>query len=139
MASSVEISYLGANAQAIAAGGLANGGLLNLYSGPQPATPETAINTASNTLLLQASFGNPAFGSATNGIVTTGTLGVVAIQNSGTANFFRAVSTSGSALFDGSVGVSTGTNTYDWNVNSVALTAGASFLVTNVNLVALGT
>lgn len=106
---------------------LLNTGYLRIYSGTQPATADTALS--GNTLLAELRYGNPAFGSAANGVATANAI----TQDSGadatgTATFFRALKSDGTTVvFDGSVG----TSGCDLNINSVAISAGAAVAVTS--------
>lgn len=77
-------------------------GILRIYSGAQPATPETA---ASGTLLAELTLG------ATAGDVSAGVMTARAItqdsaaNNSGTAGWFRVLQSNGTSVeFDGSAG-----------------------------------
>jgi hypothetical protein len=77
-------------------------GIIRIYTGGQPATPETA---ASGTLLAEVTFG------ATSGTVADGVFTANAItqdsaaDNSGTAGWFRAFQSNGTTVeFDGLAG-----------------------------------
>lgn len=102
-----------------------NTGYLRIYTGAQPATPETA---ASGTLLAELRFNATAFGAAAAGVITAAAItGDTSADASGTAGWFRALKSDGTtALVDGSVG----TSGADLNFNSVAFSAGAAVDVT---------
>jgi hypothetical protein len=103
---------------------------IKLYSGTQPATADTALS--GNTLLATFTLDDPAFGSATNGVITLGgtprtTTGAAA----GTATFFRMESVGTGnigTIMDGDVGTSGATlilNTTTISVGvDVSITAG---------------
>jgi len=115
-----------ANAAADAAVALANGGALRIYSGSQPATAATAIS--GQTLLAELTLGNPAFGAAANGVATANSITADSSANAtGTAAFFRVVSSGGTGLWDGSVG----TSGADLNLDSVSLVSGGNVSVSS--------
>lgn len=88
---------------AVDAGTTNTTGSIKLYSGAQPATPETA---PSGTLLVAINFANPAFADSdqtgTAGL-TGGTAISASVTASGTPGYFRIVDRDGNALMDGSV------------------------------------
>lgn len=105
MASNVTLSAAAANAAADAICTLLDGGTVNIYSGVQPATADTAITT--QTLLAEMTFANPAFGSAVAGVSTAHAMTAEAdAPASGTATWFRALTSGSAPVFDGSVGSS---------------------------------
>jgi hypothetical protein len=99
------LSAAAVSAMADALGTLLNGGSARIYSGTRPATANTAITT--QTLLAAPTFANPAFSAAVAGVIIahpmTADSDCVA---TGTASFFRAVTSGGAAVCDGSVGMS---------------------------------
>jgi hypothetical protein len=125
MASNLHISMVAANAEANALAALANGGSIVIYSGTQPATPETALT---GTLLATLALSGTAFGSAASGVITANAISNVTIAATGTAAYFRCFESNGTtALFDGTVG----TSGCDMNLNSVVLSAGATLSVSS--------
>jgi len=103
MALNPKLANIGANAAADAVTALLNSGYIDIYDGTQPATADTAITT--QTKLARLTFGNPAFGSAVAGVSTANAItSDTAADATGTASWFRACKTNGSAVFDGSVG-----------------------------------
>lgn len=105
MALNTELADVAANASANAIGALLNGGTINIYSGTQPATADTALagNTLLATLNLNATFAP----SASGGVLTANAITGNAAVATGTATFFRAFKSDGTtAVFDGSVGTS---------------------------------
>ena len=122
MASNLKIAQNTAQLQATAlVGSVTNSSQVQIYSGTQPATPETALsgNTLLATIVLPAS---SAF-SSTNGVMTAAAISNVTIVATGTAAFFRWTESNGTTVIaDGSVG----TSGADMNLNSVALSSGAT-------------
>ncbi len=103
MALNPKLANIGANAAADAVTALLNSGYIDIYDGTQPATADTAITT--QTKLARLTFGNPAFGSAVAGVSTANAItSDTAADATGTASWFRACKTNGSAVFDGAVG-----------------------------------
>lgn len=112
----------GANAAANAVAALCNSGFIDIMSGAQP-----AANGAATTVLATVTFGATAFGAASGGVVTANAIGSAAAGASGTASWFRAYKSDHTTpVFDGSVGTS-GCNL---NLNSVAISSGATVSVT---------
>lgn len=126
MADTTKISNAAADAEAAAFANLLDGGTLEIRSGAQPATVDTAD---AGTLLAVATFGSPSEASITNGVITFAAITADASANaSGTAAHFRAKSSGGGAIWDGSVGTSGAT----LNLNSVAISAGAEVAITGL-------
>lgn len=90
------------NAALTALAAQANNGIIRIYTGAQPATPETA---ASGTLLASATMGATAFGAASGGTITANAItGDSAIDNTGTAGWFRLFQSDGTTpIFDGDI------------------------------------
>lgn len=99
----LHISYAAANAQAAALAALAAGGSLVIYSGVQPATPETFIGAS--VPLARFALGTPAFGAPVSGQLTLNTPTPATILATFAAGWFRVFAADGlTALFDGNVG-----------------------------------
>jgi len=121
MATRISTNSRNAAADAIAA--LANGGTIEIYSGSQPATANTA---PSGTLLVTVPLASTAFDVAVNGVASlknaplsgTGTA-------AGTAGWFRVKGSGGAAVFDGSAGTS-GT---DLVLNTATVSVGLTVLI----------
>ena len=94
-----------------------NSGIIRIYTGAQPATPETA---ASGTLLAECTL-NATSGTVTNGVFTAGAITQdSSANNTGTAGWFRVFQSNGTTVeFDG--------------------LAGAELTMANYNIVAGGT
>lgn len=104
---------------------MANGGTLDIYSGTQPATADTA---PSGTKLWSVTLATTDFTDAVSGAVSlSGSKSANAIA-SGTATWARW--TKGALVLDGSVGT-TGT---DFVLNAVGMTSGSSYTLTAATL-----
>lgn len=117
----MKTSIAARNAELDALAALANSGYLRIYTGAQPATPETA---ASGTLLAELRFGVTAFAAAADGAIAANAITAdSSADNTGTAGWFRVLKSDGTtALWDGSVG----TSGSDLNLNSTAIQSGAN-------------
>ena len=126
MADNTHLSIASWNLALDSALNVLNGGFLQIYTGTQPATPDTAL--AGNTLLATLALSATAFGSASAGVKTANAISSTAAGASGTATFFRAFkSDDTTAVIDGSVGTSGAT----LNLNDVAITSGGTVSVTS--------
>lgn len=126
MARNLNLSNAAANAEADALAVLANGGTLCVYDGTQPADADTAV-TAQN-LLAELTLSNPAFGSASGGVITANAIGADADADAtGAASWFRVKSSGGAGLWDGSVGISG----CDLNLNSISIQQHANVAISS--------
>lgn len=100
-------SILARNAGLNAMASRLNSGKLRIYSGAQPATPETA---ASGTLLAELTLNATAFGAAAAGVITANAItSDSAADATGTAGWFRLLQSDGTtAEHDGVCGVGSG-------------------------------
>lgn len=98
-------------------------GTIQIRSGTRPATPN---DTATGTLLATVTLVDPAFGSASSGVATMSDPAPVTAAAAGTATWFRALDSTGAAVFDGSVG----TSGADLNLATTSLTAGLTVDIT---------
>lgn len=97
------------------------GGLITVYEGSQPATPETAIGAS--VAKATCTLGTPAFGAAAAHVLTAAAITDDVATLAGTANWFRVWDAAGTtAYMDGEVG----TSGCDMNLNSTALSAGGT-------------
>ena len=101
-------------------------GTVKIYSGSRPATPDDALGGA--TLLATLTLGNPAFGSSASRAATVNAVASVTAANTGTAAWFRAATSAGTAKFDGSVTATGGGG--DLTLNTVSLVSGGTVNVT---------
>lgn len=104
--------------------------LLRIYSGSQPADPDAGIGGA--TLLAELTCSDPAFGAAVDvspgGRATAAAITSDASANAtGTAAWFRAVQSGGTAEIDGEVG----TSGADMNLSTVSIVSGAEVVITS--------
>ncbi len=125
------LATVAANASADAVASLCNGGNVHLYDGSRPATANTAVTT--QTLLASPTFATPAFAAAVNGVATAHAFtDEDDCPASGTASWFRAVTSGGAAVFDGSVG----TTDTDCILSSTAVIAHGVLSITSCTLTA---
>lgn len=131
MALAPRLSALAASTAADVVCAKCNSGILRLYSGTQPATVDTAPTTAEVTL-ASLGFAATAFGASSSGQAVAGAItSTSAAPGTGTATWFRAFgSSTTSAVFDGSVGVTTSENLV---LNAVAISSGAQVSVSSFN------
>lgn len=105
----------------------AGAGKLRIYDGTQPAGPDTAVS--SQVLLAELTFGDPAFGAASNGVATANAITADASANAtGTATWFRVLDSNNVAICDGSVG----TSSADLVLNTASIVSGAQVSVTSL-------
>lgn len=103
-----------------------NGGFLELYTGTQPATPDTALS--GNTLLATLALSATAFGASSSATKTANAITSATAAATGTATFFRAYkSDATTAVIDGSVG----TSGADLNLNTTSIVTGATVSVSS--------
>src|SRR5687767_778206 len=122
MANNVKLTNLAANTKADALAALADGGVLRIYDGTQPADGDTAIGAQN--LLAELTLDTPAFGAAVAGVATAEPItGDASADATGTATWFRLFKADGTTkILDGSVG----TSGCDLNLSSVSITAGGA-------------
>jgi len=129
MASTLKLSNAAVNAKADALAALLNSGFLDIYDGAQPTTADTAVGA--QVKLARLPFGNPAFGAAAAGVATANAITPDSSADAtGTAAWFRAVTSGGAAVMDGSVA----TAGADCNINAVAIAAGAAVSCTGMTI-----
>jgi len=125
----VRLAVVTANTLADAVDDACNAGsgaaTLKIYTGSQPATADTA---ASGTLLATFTLNDPAFGAASNGVITlAGTPKTVAAAATGTAGWFRIETSTPGNVLDGSVG----TSGQQINLNTTSITSGVNVTITS--------
>lgn len=102
---------------------------LTIYSGSQPANPNTALS--GNTALATFNLANPAFGTAASGaIALSGVPLSDAADATGTATFFRIVDRGGAAVVDGTVG----TSGADLNLTTTSISTGVTVEITSLTI-----
>lgn len=124
------ITNAAARAAVAAIAALLNGGTVRIYTGTQPAEADAA---PTGTLLATCTLGNPAFGAATDanpgGRVTANAItGDTSIDTGGTAGWFRAFNSGGTAVIDGNITATGGGG--DMTLADVNLVQGGTFSVT---------
>jgi hypothetical protein len=127
-----KLTSLAATAEADAVAALLNNGWIRVYSGLQPSTADEAVS--SQVVLAELRFGNPAFGSASDGAAAANAItGDSSANATGTATWFRCFQSDGTTpVFDGSVG----TSNSNLVLNSVEISAGAQVDVTSFTFTA---
>lgn len=120
MADGTHLSIASWNLALNAALDVLNAGSIDIYTGTQPATPDTAL--IGNTLLATLTLSATAFGAAASGVKTANAITSGTAVATGTATFFRAFKADGTAVIDGSVSTSAAT----MNLNDVAITTGGT-------------
>jgi hypothetical protein len=133
MASNLKFSVVVKNAQEAALRtNLGASALINIYSGTQPASPDTAITSQVllATLTAGATFGSESGGVETLNAITAGT-GSAAAGSGGTlATWFRMTTSGGTAHVDGTVG----TSGCDLNLGSATISTGVQVSVSSWTL-----
>jgi len=125
------ISTAAQNASANAVGALVDAGsgagYVEIRTGSQPATANTA---ASGSVLATITYSDPAFGSASSGVITADITPALTVAASGTgsAGGFRVYDSDANGIWDGSITVSGGGG--DMTVNTVSLVIGVNFTIT---------
>lgn len=110
--------------------GGAGAGLLRIYDGSRPAS-----GGAATTLLATLTFSDPSFGAASSGALTASAITQDSSADAtGTATWFRVVTSAGTFIIDGSVGASGS----DLNLTTTSIITGqpvsiSSFVITEGN------
>lgn len=118
------------NAQLDAATALLSGGQLRIYSGPVPATVESA---ATGTLLATLYLGTPAFDPASAALAMSTAIAPEISAAAGTAGWFRLWSAGAvAAYYDGTITAPGGGG--DLQLDSVTIEAGATVTVDTIVL-----
>lgn len=95
---------------------IGSGALIRIYSGTKPATPETAATgTLLATVTISGSF------TSTGGVLTAADPASVTPTASGTAGYFRLLTSGATAVLDGTVG----TSGADMNLSSTAISTSS--------------
>lgn len=125
MSNIVNLSDNSANTEANALAALMNGGTIQFYSGTQPVNANTALS--GNTLLATCTFGNPAYGSAANGILTANAITQGTAVATGTATFARLFKSDGTTVV---LDCTVGTSGAGINLNTTSIVSGGLVQVT---------
>lgn len=106
----------------------ANGGKIRVYTGSQPASADDA---ATGTLLVEFDLQNPAFGAASNGQAALAGVPISAAAiASGTAGWFRMLTSGGGSVLDGAVGQGSG----DLSLDNTNIATGQTVRITSLTL-----
>jgi hypothetical protein len=117
------------NLQADALGAVFDGGTLEIYTGTQPADPNSA---PTGSLLATINIPNPAFGAAAAGVIAkAGTWSAVA-TDTGTAGWARFISASTNETFD--VVVTEDPDDNDLLINTADITLGNTVTVISLTI-----
>tara|TARA_Y100000310_G_scaffold342527_1_gene446172 strand:- start:18646 stop:19038 length:393 start_codon:yes stop_codon:yes gene_type:complete len=121
----MEISTAAQNASGQAITDLLNSGTIEIRTGASPGVN----NAATGTLLATLTLGNPAFGAWANGSSSANAItGDTSADATGTAGYFRAISSGSAAVIDGTVSATGGSG--ELQLNSVSITQGVPVDVT---------
>jgi hypothetical protein len=106
---------------------ISTSGLLRIYSGTPPANADTALS--GNTLLAELALSSAFAAGAASGVLTASAItSDTSADNTGTASFFRLVTSGGTAKVQGTVG----TSGQDLNLNTVSIVAAATVAVSSM-------
>lgn len=112
---------------------IGSSGLLRIYNGSQPAGPGTAVST--QTLLAELALSATAAAAASSGVLTFNSITQDSSANAtGTASWYRVVTSGGTGVIDGSVG----TSGADLNLNTTSIVSGGPVSVTSFTYTAPG-
>src|ERR1041385_353663 len=104
-------------------------GFLDIYDGSQPANPDTAVT--SQVILARLPLSATFAPAASGGVLTANAItDDTSADASGTAAWFRIVTSGGTPIVDGTVG----TSGADCNLNSVTIAAGQTVEVTSLTI-----
>lgn len=107
-----------------------NSGLIRIYSGTKPLTPDTALS--GNTLLAELTFGATAFAAPSAGSATANAIAQDASADAtGTATFARLFQSNGTTV-EGDCNV--GTTGSDINLSSVSIIANGPVSISSMTL-----
>lgn len=131
MGMSLAVSAANAMANAIAAlvDAGSGPGTVKIYSGAKPATVATA---PTGTLLCTVVLGDPAFAAASGGVITGADPAPQNPTAAGTAGWFRAADSAGTAVYDGTVSATGGGG--DMQLSNTSLASGISVDITALSV-----
>lgn len=106
---------------------LGNAALIEIYDGTKPAGPGTAVTT--QTKLGTLTGGSPFAPGTSGGVITANAITQDSSADAtGTATWYRAKTSGGTAILDGTVG----TSGADLNLNTASIVAGGPIAVTSL-------
>jgi hypothetical protein len=104
-------------------------GLLRIYDGVQPASPDSAVTT--QTKLAELTCNATAFAAAASGgVLTANAIANVNAIASGTASWFRLTNSGGTAVIDGTVG----TSASDLIIDNTSINSGQQVSVSSLTI-----
>lgn len=103
-------------------------GLLRIYDGSQPASPNTAVS--SQVKLAELPCSSALAAAASSGVLTANAVTAANAVASGTAAWFRLTTSGGTAVVDGTVG----TSGCDLTIDSVTITSGQQVSVSSLTV-----
>ena len=122
----MEITIAARNAAGTALTDLVNSGSIEIRTGTSPGVDSAATGTLLGTLPLSATaFGTWSAGSATANSITQD----ASADATGTAGYFRALTSGSAAVIDGTITVTSGGG--DLELNSISITSGATIDITS--------
>jgi len=110
---------------------IGSSGLLRIYSGTQPASPDASLS--GNTLLAELALSSTFAAGAASGVLTANSITAdSSADNTGTAAWFTLTTSGGTRQVDGSVG----TSGSDLNLNTTSIVSGAQVSVSSLTITA---
>jgi hypothetical protein len=110
---------------------ISTSGLLRIYSGTPPANADTALS--GNTLLAELALSSAFAGAASSGVLTANAITADSSADAtGTATFFRLLTSGGTAKVQGTVGAGSG----DLSLNTTSIVSGAQVSVSSMAITA---
>lgn len=128
-----QMTNLAVNTEADAMSALLNSGTINLYTGTQAATADTALGA--QVLLASPTFGNPAFAASAAGVITANAIAAALAVATGKATWARLKKSDGTTtVLDESVGMKlTGTDISFTAATKVIAKTSGGFNSTNLS------
>ncbi len=126
MSSIINLSDTAANAEAAAFAPLLNSGFLEIYSGTQPVSANTALS--GNTLLVTLQFSSTAFGSPSSGVITANSITAGTAVATGAATFARLYESNGTTVVGD---ITIATSGAGLNLNTTSIVSGTPVSVTS--------
>lgn len=111
---------------------IGSAGLLKIYDGSQPASPDTAIGA--QVLLSSHTCGSPFAGSSSSAhpaVLTANAVGSATAGATSTAAWFRITTSGGTAIVDGTAGVGSG---FDLNLTSTSINSGQTVSISSLTI-----
>jgi len=105
-------------------------GVIKVYDGTQPATPDTAVS--GQTLLVTLTCSDPAVGAASNGVASFNAITAGTAVATGTASWARIEDSDGNVVADATVG----TSGADINLDTTSIVSGGEVGVTSLTYTA---